>query len=347
MRLLLPSILAVLLAAGCVGDIGQEVQQDCGTQGCPKTTQQTGPASIIAIESQQVIPTPPIGSENPFAVSWQVRNAETKQDINNLAIEIYNWGDCTINAVNDYNERLFWTGSDKPTKYSGITEPKISNPAKSSDFDTIVPAFRAGSVRQVKLELTAPKTKLSSSCSIDFRATYNFSALSELDVQTISQAYMRQVGSASYQATERIGPGPIQIRLTSMAALPVKSGYQMPIQLMVQNVGDGLFSSIPVGRMKISVPLDWEATKDSDTQTQVVEPCDSFGDPRPENGRLVMYNRKAIFMIAERGTQSNPLMCYFKMPDVEITKDSTIQASMDYVYEISSKISVDITPVIT
>ena len=347
MRITLLAVLAVLLAAGCVGGMGQDLIDGGGTPIEPKH-EQTGPPEIITFESQQIRPSAPISSESPFQVSWQVRNAETKQDISDLTIEIYDWGDCTLNMINDYSERLFWAGS-KPTKYSGITEPKVSNVTKAEDFNTVVQAFRAGSVRQVKLDLTAPKTVLSSSCSIKSKTSYSFSALSELDVQTISPAYLRQLGSASYQSTERVGPGPVRIRLAPTAALPVRSGDQLPIKLTIENVGSGLFGKIPVGKVRIIIPLDWEFTKDSDKLTQVVEPCDGFSEPKLESGsgKIVLYNLREIDMAANGGTLSNPMMCYFKMPVVEMTKDSTLQVSMNYTYDMYNTINVDIAPIIT
>ncbi len=334
MRLVLPALLAVLLAAGCVGEAGQDF---LGNQGnfLPPNTVQTGTPAIITVGGQQTRPTPPISSNSPFSVSWQVTNAETKQDVTDFTIQVYDWGDCKLDKINDYDIGLL-TREGSMT-YPGITEAKTGSPTKLDDFDTVVAAFRAGSVRQVKLDLTAPRTNLSTSCDIKFKVSYSFSAISELDVQTISPAYLRQVGSATFQSTERIGSGPVQIRLAPLAALPVRSGDRLPTKLWVENSGGGAFGDIPAGKIRITVPLDWIHSD---------KPCDKFGKASVQNGKAVFVNERAISMVSESGTKSEPIVCYWTMPTVELTKDSTMQAGMDYTYDVHDSISVEIAPVI-
>ena len=299
----------VLLVAGCTGmpDVFGNI---FGTQ---KKTKEL-PPDVIVVQNIKTLPSPPINTGDQFSVSFEVANQEAQREVESVSYKLLDYGLC-------------------------IWNPNSGNP-KEDTFTKEGNYFLPGQVEFVEWTFTTPASSeiayLSTKCPIRFRVNYSFEAVSEIDVDVISvQKYSQLQQSGEFKTfipTLSIGRGPIKVSMEFGASLPIKTSTTLPIYITVEDKGTGLYSEISNDtdkRLTIKVPsgFKWDGCGDRFTCSDTTNEC---------------YNNQNIIMIERK---SPTFRCSFTTPDVLIEKIYSIEAFLNYTYDVTNKVEVEVKPI--
>jgi len=177
---------------------------------------------------------------------------------------------------------------------------------------------------------------LSTTCPIRLAVDYSFTANSQIDVSVINEQRLTEIqrsGEAvTYTPTLNVGRGPIKIKLSFGANLPIKEGKTFPVYVSIENKGDGLYAEIPgppdvpVGRLNIMLPKDFTVTN---------------YDSKFELDGRVLTNIVPIPLIKKKTTNMGFSLT---APGEDFEKTHFISASLDYEYTITDERKVPIQP---
>lgn len=321
---LIAMLILILFASGCVeGRVPDIFKGLIGEQGLE--TKEL-PPDIIIVQNQNVIPKPPIPANSEFTISFEVKNQAEAQDVDNVGVELYDWGICTP------------PDADERTKL----------------ITTLVPQ----QVEYLEWKFTAPTNDLiahmESKCPIRYMVNYTFNTSSQVDVQVISSNRLSQLQRAgqtpTFSPTQSVGIGPLKIYFDFGVALPVRTNETyvesiLPIYITIEDKGTGLLhlekGYIKAGSITLKIPKEFIEKGD---------PCS--GKFKKTNGpELDKYNyytnkEKEIPMVKRKSPQ---IRCAFFTPDnttVPIEKTYFISTSMNYVYDLVEETEVAIKPVL-
>jgi hypothetical protein len=298
------TILLVLAVCGCIGSSGIFLP------GQSKKVKEL-PSDVIVVQSIQQLPNIPINAGDDFSVSFEVTNLEEQRYVDYVAYSLLDSGLCTVTS---------------PT----------TNTIPTGVFTTGGQVFLPKQVEFVQWTFNTPKAEdlayIGSKCPIRFNVTYSFTAISDTDVDVITDAkydQMQQSGSFStYVPTLSMGRGPIKINLTFGSVLPIRVGSSLPVYVTVEDKGAGLYSEIPDQALKIYIPNGFSTISCGDrfscSSGSVSSICSN-------NQKILMINRK-----------SPPFRCTFTTPTVTSEKVFNIEANLTYNYTINSQVDVKI-----
>lgn len=295
-------LLSVLIISGCVG------MPDffSGLTGTQKTKVKEQPLDVITVQNINTLPKPPINAGDQFSISFDVTNLEEERDIKSVAYKLLDTGLCN-RISGDPKEKNFTLSSPFVPKQDEFVEWTFSTPS------------------------AADLAYINSKCPVRFKVNYSFDAISEIEADIISEGKYNQLqqsgGFQTFVPTLNMGRGPLRILMEFGASLPVKTGVTLPLYVTVEDKGTGLYATIPRGDLTIKVPEDF-----------VLE-TPSCGE-RFECSGKECYNNETIMMIERK----SPTFRYsFKTPNtVTIEKVYNIEAFLNYTYDITNQVDVDI-----
>jgi hypothetical protein len=314
MKKIILMLVLVLLVSGCVG-----MENPFGF-GSSKTEVKEQPVDVISIQNVNTLPTPPIIAGDQFSISFELTNLEEEKDV-------------------DVGYKLMDDGLCK----------RVSGP----EYD-IFPDFVPGRVEFVEWTFNTPSNEemgyLRTTCPVRFIIGYEFTAISEIEANVITEQRYQQLQQsgefATFTPTINVGRGPIKIYMEYGASLPIRATVPatattpkikriLPVYITVQDKGTGLLSSIPgsdsVYNLSIKVPSEFTVQSDS---------C---GERFSCSGNEC-WNTETLTMIKR---ESPTIKCSFTTPDegtVGLEKTYFITASMKYPYNLTQKIDVAVEP---
>jgi hypothetical protein len=270
------------------------------------------PPDIVSVESLTVIPTPPINTEDQFSISFMIKNQDDVNSALDVRYELYDSGLCEIDETD--------------------TDPKKSVAPKN--FAPLQEEFHEWTFNAPTDEQIA---KISTKCPIRFKVDYNFDATSQIDVNVITKDRLdelhRSGETASFTPTLTVGRGPVKIYMSFGASLPVRVDNKIPLYILVEDKGRGLYGEIPQYALKLKITPDDFVTSD----------CISGNSKFVEQGEYIV-NNDTIDLIRKKTVQ---LRCSLVAPDeskVSFEKTYYITAELNYDYTITSETDVAIKP---
>lgn len=242
-----------------------------------------------------------------------------------------------IPSAKTYVDRILYDGSyDGVCCVCDIVDQTIDTSVSTATTSTTVAGSKIYYPLQTELfewGFTAPTNKnmgnMPTTCPIRYKITYAFTAKSQADISVISKSKMEELQRAgqepSASPTQSVGVGPIKIFFDFGAKQPVRSGDVLPIFVTVEDRGTGVYGNIPVGKLKIKMPSNFEKIT-----------CDKFTGSGGE-----LKNSAEIPMIKKKSPQ---LRCSFKMPSVTDIKTFYITGELEYDYKLDNQINVAVNP---
>jgi hypothetical protein len=295
-------LISILCISGCVGM--PDIFNLTSTQ---KTKVKEQPLDVITVQNINVLPKPPINTGDEFSISFEVTNLEEERDVKDVSYELLDTGLCE--------------------RFAGDNVSKSFTP----------PSFLPKQNEFVEWTFTAPTAEdlvhINSKCPVRFKVSYSFDAISEVEVDVISEAkYIQLQQSGEFQTfvpTLSLGRGPLRIMLEFGASQPIKADTTLPIYITVEDKGTGLYATIPDGKLSLTVPSGF-----------ILEGCGErfgcSGSTCSNNDNIMMIERK-----------SPTFRCSFKTPSsVTIEKVYSIEAALNYTYDITKQVDVDIKALI-
>ena len=186
-------------------------------------------------------------------------------------------------------------------------------------------------------------------CPIRFKVSYNFTSISQTDVDVISYSRLQQLQRAgevpTFTPTVSVGRGPVKIYFDFGAALPIRTSSDtsesiLPVFIWVEDKGTGILGDIlnytenPYNALHLYVPEEF-GEKSCDKFTEIISDKEGF--------KLYVSNQK-IPMIKKKSPQ---LRCSFIMPNetiVPVEKAFFFSAEMNYTYDITGEKSIEVKP---
>jgi hypothetical protein len=314
MKLGILCLFVVVLASACVEIPGFG-------QGNVKTTEL--PPDIMVVQNTNTIPTPPVNTGDQLTVSFEIKNQDDTNEISSANIQLFDYGLCSP------QESLF-----TPEGWDQITG------TYSYSFNSFAP----GQTEFIEWTFKAPTNdqtgSLGTTCPIRFKTSYNFSAVSQINVEVITSDRLKDLQRSGETPTftpdQTIGRGPIKISFDFGAALPIRASSILPVFITVEDKGEGLLGDIPSRKLMFSVP-----------DTFNVSSCDKFEQVSLVNKTRTYTNKQSIPMIKKKSPQ---LRCSFTVPnDAQVVVEKTyyLSANMSYTYSLTNEVDVEIKPTLT
>ena len=274
----------------------------------PKTEVKEQPPDVISIQNINVLPPSPVIAGDQFSVSFELSNVEEERDVN-VDYKLMDDGLCSLES-----------GVDSET------------------FEDFVP----GRVEFVEWTFNSPSNEeigyLRTTCPIRFIIGYQFTAISDIEANVITEnryLQLQQSGEfATFKPTLNVGRGPIKIYIDYGASLPIRTERVLPVYITVQDKGTGLLKEVPQNALKIIIPEGFGLAEDSN----------SCGERFTCNGSSCSNTEDSLTMIKR---ESPTIKCSFTTPNegnVVLERTYFITASLDYGYNLTQKIDVEVQP---
>jgi hypothetical protein len=163
------------------------------------------PPDIITISNENVIPNP-VSAEDVFTVSFEVKNIDDINEINNVKVELFDWGLCNPNIGSD------WT---------------VDQGMYIRDLGTLSPQ----QTEFIEWQFSAPSNdqiaNLPAECPIRYKVVYDFVANTQTNMLVISSDRLAQLQRAgqnpTFTSSETIGRGPVKINIEFGTTLPIRT----------------------------------------------------------------------------------------------------------------------------
>jgi len=299
------ALFLILLVSGCAGmpDIFSGL-----IPGGNKVNKTELSPDLIIIQNLNVIPNPPIYAGDTFTVSFEVKNQDDLNEVNNVGYTLFDSGLCN------------WQTGDSVS--GSVSGGKLS-PLQTELYQW---TFLAPDNNLI--------AHLSATCPIRFKVTYAYQSNSSADVDIISIDRLNQLqrtGTApSFTPSNVVGRGPVKIYFTFGSEMPVRSGNKLSVFINVVDKGTGLYGDILPNSLSIAFP--------SDLITGL-----NCGDKFSCSGQACT-NTQDIPIIKKSSPQ---LRCIATASDITDEKTEYITASLNYNYDVEGETSVDVKPTLT
>jgi hypothetical protein len=323
MKKLVLILMLALIVSGCTGfpDLssifggGQKVKE--------------APEDVIAVQNLNVLPPSSIYAGDQFSVSFDLVNLDENDDVA-VGYRLLDWGLCPLNTslggfcspgslgCNPYNQGECETHSGCHWDFFGETFPN----------------FVPGQTEFVEWTFDTPNNEqmgyLPAKCPVRFIVGYNYRAVSEIEVDVISDErydYLKQSGEfTTFTPTLTVGRGPMKIYMELGASLPIRSGRTVPVYVTVEDKGSGLLERIPPGNLTIRTI--------GPTTPDCGERFNCSANECTNNQTLIMISRK-----------SPTIKCSFTAPiGVELEQTYFVDAFLDYYYSVVEETSIEVKP---
>jgi len=303
-------LVSILVVSGCVGM--PDIFNLSGTQ---KTKVKEQPLDVITVQNINTLPKPPINAADEFSISFDVTNLEEERDVKEVGYKLLDIGLCT------------WISGDNKTKnFTTASSPFVP---KQDEF--VEWTFKAPNAEDLAY--------INSKCPVRFKVSYSFDAISEIEVDVISvDKYNQLQQSGEFQTfvpTLSLGRGPLRIMMEFGASQPIKTDTILPIYVTVEDKGTGLYATVPKNALTLTVPtgFSWGGAS-------------SCGERFECPTEKLCYNKEEITMIERK---SPTFRCSLTTPSsssVAIEKVYNIEAALNYTYDITNQVDVDIKTIL-
>jgi len=313
-------IILVVLAAGCIG------------QSTPTT--QIESADLVIAANQPTVPAAPTAGSD-FTARFTVSNQHKDRVATGVGVWIFDTGKCKLVRIGDKPVTEFQSYYDQNRIWPGLAF--AASPYRTD--------FAPGQTEVVRMTLTAPSTtemaNLPATCPIRYKVDYSFTARTEMGIEVISTNRLQEVevqtgARPTAERTLFIGGGPIRVQLDPTSALPVETGRKISFTVTIKNDGEGEFSKVDEGKLKMKVPAGMTVPTDLNGK-----PCGDFFTLSGDS----WVNARKIDVVQK---VSNPVTCTFTAPGsdkVPIQQQLTFSAELPYDYNyFGQEIAVPITP---
>ncbi len=356
MKRLVLALIAVILVAGCVGDLDFFKSEITG----PQTTELG--SDIVTTQNINIIPNPPILAENDFTFTFEIKNQDDINEVEDVNVKLYDTGLCTPPSVTE-------------SAYSSL----VPDQTEFIEWDLVAPT-------------NAQIGSMQATCPLKYKVTYDYSAKTQVDSKIISETKLRQLQRAGetpeYTPNQIIGRGPIKIEFSFGANQPVRTDTTFPVYIRVEDKGSGLLDfekgDIPTYALVLQVHKDFvpkscskfeevekkitgparcvgesgceRNTNEDDcetdpynyclwrTPTEDVDLSEILRDFTPQPNYNYYWNNATIAMVKKRSTE---LRCSFTTPSEDIVSDEKtyyFTAFMDYTYKMDFEEEISINP---
>jgi hypothetical protein len=299
-------LISILFISGCIGM--PDIFNLTGTQ---KTKVKEQPLDVITIQNINTLPKPPINTGDEFSISFEVTNLEEEREVEDVSYELLDTGLCEL--LPEY------------IASKSFTPPSFL--PKQNEF--VEWTFKAPTAEDL--------VHINSKCPVRFKVSYSFDAISEVEVDVISEAKYDQLQQSgefqTFVPTLSLGRGPLRIMLEFGASQPIKNNTILPIYVTVEDKGTGLYATIPAHELDLTVPAGFSWGGE-----------DSCGERFECPTKELCYNSEDIMMIERK---SPTFRCSLRTPEtVNFEKVYSIEASLNYIYDITKQVDVDIKALI-
>jgi len=302
-------LILIVFASGCVQ--GQGLEALFGSIGETKTA----PSDVLLVKDMSLIPNPPIPASSNFTIMFQVKNIgsveEGTKEAKNVKAVLYDWGECLP-----------------------LTES--TNGEVVSDLGTIYP----GGAELVKWNFKAPSNQeignMEGICPIRFKIKYSYSAYTTSDLVLVSEYRIEQAAKSGETLTASPltsqSRGPIKISVDVQATQPVRSDLTIPVIIMVDDTGSGMYESVPNKTLVVKFPSEFEVN------------CDKMNKYHTEGDKLIFKNTRELQLIKGK---SVPVRCSLTYKgSIKDMKTFNIIAEMNYTYPLCGETTVTIKPIV-
>jgi len=202
------------------------------------------PPDVISIHNMTVLPSTSVRVDDQFSLYFEVLNQDEFKDID-VGYNLYDYGLCTRE------------GGD----------PDIKAARSNANWATLSPK----ETRLVEWTLKSPSAEdianIKTTCPIKFKFNFKYTATSEIDILVVKTEHLQELQragkSTTFTPTVNVGRGPIKIYFDFGASLPVRTGSNLPVYLVVHDKGTGLLRKIEKTKFKITFPNDFDLNSDS------------------------------------------------------------------------------------
>lgn len=310
------ALFLVLLISGCAG-----MPDIFGLGGGGNNVNKTELSpDLVVIQNINVIPNPPIYAGDTFTVSFEVKNQDDLNEVNNVAYTLFDTGLC-----------------GDPI---GSSNPKTSSvPSNSGKLAPLQTELYQWTFRAPDNDLIA---HLPAKCPIRFKVNYTYESNSSVDVDIISATRLEQLQRAgntpSFTPSNVVGRGPIKIYFTFGSEMPVRSNNTLSVFINVVDKGSGLYGTIPSGDLSITFPPDL-----TDPYCGEKFNCGSGGSAVCKNNKPSPIGDIPIIK------KSSPQLRCIVNASSTVTDEKTeyIIASLNYNYDVEGETSVGVKPTMT
>jgi hypothetical protein len=323
MKKLILILMLALLVSGCTGmpDFsslfggGQKVKEM--------------PEDVIAIQNLNVLPPSSIYSGDQFSVSFDLVNLDENDNVA-VGYRLLDWGLCSLNT----SLGGFCSPGSLGCNAYDESECAGHTGCHWDFYGETFPSFVPGQTEFVEWTLDTPSDEqmgyLSVKCPIRFIVGYNYKAVSEVEVDVITDErydYLKQSGEfTTFTPTLTVGRGPVKIYMELGASLPARTGRTVPVYVTVEDKGSGLLEDIPLYKLKVEAP--------GFSKPDCGERFNCSANECTNNQTLIMISRK-----------SPTIKCSFTTPTgIDLEQTYFVDASMDYYYSIIEETSIEVKP---
>lgn len=306
------ALFLVLLISGCAGmpDIF-----GLGGGGSNVNKTELSP-DLVIIQNINVIPNPPIYAGDTFTVSFEVKNQDDLNGVNDVKYSLFDSGLCNWDSGDNTS------GSVSGGKLVPLQTELYQWTFKAPDNNLIA--------------------HLPAKCPIRFKVNYTYESNSSVDVDIISTERLKQLQRAgntpSFTPSNVVGRGPIKIYFTFGSEMPVRSGNTLSVFINVVDKGSGLYGTIPSGDLSITFPLDL-----TDPNCGEKFNCGSGRSAVCKNNKPSPIGDIPIIK------KSSPQLRCIVNASSTVTDEKTeyIIASLNYNYDVEGETSVGVKPTMT
>jgi hypothetical protein len=268
------------------------------------------PPDVMVINNINVIPKQTVKPNDQFSVYYEVKNQDDKEIVPNVKYLLYDTGLCD-------------SGTDKPTT------------------STVLGTFSPTESKLIEWTFTSPSKDrtagLSVECPIRFKITYNYNAVSQIDVVVIDQTRLseqqRSGKTVTYTPSLNVGRGPVKIYFDFGNTLPVKENTKLPVYVKVKDVGTGYYESIPVGKLTINSS---SAGVTFQKLSCIPDYFNCGGVSCTNNATIPLIKKETFDILCEALTPVDA--------DVPVEKTLYLSASINYDYDVYGQTTVNVVP---
>jgi hypothetical protein len=343
MKNIVLGLFLILLFAGCIGmpDIFGNL-----IPGGNKVNKTEMSSDLVVIQNINVMPSNSVSAGDEFSVSFEIKNQDDINEVNDVYYNLYDWGLCSPSS-------------------GEVTE---------GTFDSLAPLQTEFKQWNFKAPDNSQIGRLPIKCPIRFKANFSYTVTSQIDIDVISKDRLDQLQRAgtppSFTPTQTIGRGPIKIYFEIGSELPVRENKTIPIFITIEDKGQGIYGEIPNNTLLITFPPLFSISDCTKFECGSVSYCSSHFGPVTKDNKVCDINNDGKIDVKDigyfaatsstngvecRNKEKIPMIkkvspqmrCSVKVPEsVDIEKTFYISGQLGYTYDVNGETSVNVKPTV-
>jgi len=150
----------------------------------------------------------------------------------------------------------------------------------------------------------------------------------------------RTGGVTTSTPTLTVGRGPVKVYLSFGSSFPLKAGNTLPLYVLVEDKGNGLYSEIETGKLTIELPENFGVAKDTNGKDEI-DPKFTYNSATRE---ISNTDPEPIPLIRKKTSQMRFLLETPDSKKVTVERTYYITATLEYDYSITGEAQVEIKP---